>query len=772
MRKTSFICRSVFLYLCLTLPLFLKAQIAPGQWQMHLAYHDAVKSIKAFSKVFVLSDGALYSYDGNDNSIQTYDKANFLSDNDIADIDYCQSAGKIVIAYRNGNIDLLSPDDDVYNITDILTSSLRNKEINQIFVSGNKAYISSEGGIIILDITKCEISDAYTFAEKVKSTVLYHNLIIANTETGVYKGNIADNLKDSSKWICLDKRDIFTDLTIFKDRVVITAFDHNIFYFDVNNGKIDKIDTNVINVNVSSGYMYVYKNNVICVHNPDNGNITEYSTTIPVRHILKDGNTLWISSSELGLNKCSLKDKAAVISVSNIIPDSPVRNLFDFMKFDSQGKLLVAGGSLNYFGIYNEGTLMTYQNNKWFNFPEDGISDKTGLEYINLTSLAEDESTEGHYFAGSARQGLYEYRDNRFYKLHTFDNSGLATILPDINPYNYVSVDGVQYDSKGNLWMLNNEVDTILKIMHKDGSWSGLFYPELKGLPTFKHILLENDGEYIWTASTRAAPGIFCSYTNGTIFNDKDDVHRFSGDSFKNQDNITVTVNDIFFFEKDLNGIMWIGTDQGIFTLNDPSSFINDDNLIFNRVKIPRNDGSGLADYLLSNVYTSAICIDSGNRKWIGTKGNGIYFLDESGTETLLHFTVENSPLLSNNIINIKIDSESGNVFIATDKGLCIYGSDSFASRETLDKSDITVFPNPVMPETDGIVHVKGLSYNCTVKILNSAGRIVYEDKSNGGGFTWNCGNGSRRVPSGIYYIMAIDQNGRKSVVKTVTIIK
>ena len=146
-----------------------------------------------------------------------------------------------------------------------------------------------------------------------------------------------------------------------------------------------------------------------------------------------------------------------------------------------------------------------------------------------------------------------------------------------------------------------------------------------------------------------------------------------------------------------------------------------DDKVIFERVKIPRNDGTNLADYLLSGIYTTAICIDDANRKWVGTQNNGIFLLSEDGKETIHHFTSDNSPLPSNYIQSIAINSSTGSVFIGTSLGLVEYASDATEPENSLYESNIKVYPNPVNPEFDGPVTINGMSDKCTVRIVSSS---------------------------------------------------
>ncbi len=189
-------------------------------------------------------------------------------------------------------------------------------------------------------------------------------------------------------------------------------------------------------------------------------------------------------------------------------------------------------------------------------------------------------------------------------------------------------------------------------------------------------------------------------------------------------------------------------------------------------MKVPRNDGSNLADYLLNNVPVKCIRIDGANRKWIGTVNNGVYLLSADGIETIHHFTADNSPLISDVINDIAINAETGEVFIATDMGLCSFMGDATEAEKTLERNAIKVYPNPVRPEYAGDVHITGLAFNTDVKIANAAGKLVYQGTSNGGRFDWNCCyKTGKRVASGIYYVLCTDEEGKKGACAKILII-
>lgn len=745
------------------------ATIPTGEWKSHFSYHNATKSLKAFDRLFVLSYGSIYSFDSEDNSLYIYDKTGGLSDTYISDIEYCDKEKAMLIIYSNGNIDILYEDETIYNFTDIKNSSVTDKTIYNTYIKDSNAYISTAFGIVIFNIEKVEISNSYNLGKAVNSTIVYNDNIIASTQDGLFTGNINDNLLDISKWNKISE-DEFVSLFTFDDSILGKDINGTLYSIDIDNYRKQIIIDNCTTVNMNNGKMAVYKPDELYIYHSLSDKYIYNLTETDINHIYIDNNTIWISQGYKGLTEFSISENNLVYNRYEILPNSPRRNYSHYITFSKEDKMLMVGGTHNYSNIEYEGTVMIYENNKW-SYLDDDISSKTGVKYINLTSIVEDPKEDNHYFVGSGRHGLYEFKDNKFVKLHTYNNSGLTTIIP-ADPKNYVSVDGLKYDNNGNLWMVNNEIDTIIKIMKPDGSWKGLYYPEISGLPTFRKLLFDKD-ERLWTNSSRYKAGMFCLDINNTVDYNDDDKHKFVGPTFTNQDGISETINDIFDFCFDNNGEMWLVTDKGVFVLRNPEDFLSGNNVIFERVKIPRNDGTDLADYLLSGVYTTAICTDDANRKWIGTQNNGIFLLSEDGKETIHHFTTNNSPLPSDYIQSIAVNSSTGSVFIGTSLGLIEYGGDATEPENGLYKSNISVYPNPVNPEFEGPVTITGISDNSIVKIVNTNGSLIYQDFSNGGTFTWNINDkNGRTVPSGVYHAIITDKENSRSISINITVIR
>jgi hypothetical protein len=189
------------------------------------------------------------------------------------------------------------------------------------------------------------------------------------------------------------------------------------------------------------------------------------------------------------------------------------------------------------------------------------------------------------------------------------------------------------------------------------------------------------------------------------------------------------------------------------------------------RIKIPRNDGSGLADYLLGTETVTTIAVDGANRKWFGTMSSGAYLMSEDGKKELLHFNSANSPLLSDNMVKISVNNLTGDVWFGTSEGIISYRGDATAGRD--DYSEMYVFPNPVREDYEGLVTVTGLVEGSTVKITDISGNLVYEAASLGGQVTWDLLNyRSARVATGVYLVFCNNEGGSLTKVTKLLVIR
>lgn len=759
----------ITLFFTLCTPVTAQVEVANGEWLLHLSYQKPTDCLEAFNRIYTLASGNLYQFNPQDNSVLLYNKDNILSDNNIACIAYCSSQKAILMAYSNGNIDLLYQDNAIYNITDLKESSLPDKNVNNIYIDGDLAYISLNGTLLVLNVKRGEIKDSYNLGKEIQSTIIIGENIYCSTPQGIFTAKTTDNLKDVSNW------SLFNTLQtkkLFNRNGQLIAFTTDRQLRTINYNTSTPVMKNVTDCFDTSAGIAVADENSITILS-DNGSTT-YQTNINTITAISynSGNSIWICS-ENGLGKYKIKDGNLICTLTPFSPQSPASNIFCIQKFFNNALYAIASNMNNIYLTNKEtqpGIIMKYSDGNWSEFKTSDIKETTDIDFLNATSIAMDPTDNSHFYVGTARRGLYEFNNGSFSKYHSFTNSPLATILPgNQNPQMFVSVTGLQYDSKGNLWMFNNECDTIIRVIQANGKWTSLYYEQIKGLPTFGDFLFY-DENYVLANSTRYKPGVFIINTKGSLNAKQHDTY-FLGPTLINQEGRSETVNALFFVAKDMDGLIWLGTDNGIFTIEDLSTLMKNKSNNVKRIKVPRNDGSNLADYLFTNVYTTCIAIDAANRKWIGTQNNGIFLIDSDNTTTLHHFSQENSPLPSDNIESIAIDNNNGHVYIGTRQGLVVYGGDATNAEEKLHKNSIEVYPNPVRPDFVGNVSITGLTEDCSINIVSPNGLCVNSGQSNAGMYSWDCAsqNGDR-VPAGIYTIVARATDGTVKTAKLTVI--
>lgn len=740
------------------------------QWEIYPSYHNAQKNVSGKDKVYSLCNDNLMSYQASTQELYLYDKSNLLNESKIAFIKYNEQVKKLIIVYTDGNIDVLRDDETVINIPQYKNKNLNNKDINGVNVEGKYALLSTGFGVVQIDLDKEVIVNTYTLDLKTNAATIYKNTIYAATSSGVYTGSLSQNLLDKNNWKKISGH-YLTELLVFDGYLYGNNTSASLFRLNNSSMAFEDMDEKKITIfNISNGMLIAANSSKIYLFKKANERtaISQANTFVDLSY---SNGTFWASMEYDGLKPYKLNAQNQLEAAGEaLIPNSPIRDYSNFVTYTG-GRLLAVGGSLNYNNITTPGTVMYYEDGKWTNF-QDGtdITSVTKVPYTNTVNIAQDPRDPNHHFVTSARVGLYEFQDGKLLHYYTCDNSRVNSILPnDALRKQYVSTAGAIYDQDNNLWFINNQVDTIINIIKADGSWTKIYDEKIKGLPTFDYILFDKK-KRVWLNSRRYQPGIYMLDYNGTIEDDSDDQSIFRS-SITNQDGTTYNPDFFYCMTEDKNGEIWVGTSLGLFVISNPDEFLNN-NFNYTQIKVPRNDGSNYADYLLNNTAVTCIAVDGANRKWIGTT-SGVYLVSADGLETIYHFTTDNSPLISNSINSIAIDPHSGRVMIATEKGLVAYNNDASEPEESLEKSQVMAYPNPVKPEYNGYITIKGLTQNSSVKITSSNGQLITSGTSNGGIFTWNGRNKQgKRVASGVYSVMATNEEGQESVVTKIIMIK
>lgn len=461
-------------------------------------------------------------------------------------------------------------------------------------------------------------------------------------------------------------------------------------------------------------------------------------------------------------------DPELLKTVSTLNPGGPKYNKFGYIDY-SDGRLYTCGtynGSIDY-----PASIQILEDDEWQNFSDEGIKEKTGVSFVCICVIDHDPKDPRHIFAGG-RNGVYEFYDGKLKGFYNDNNSPIEAY--DLKNREYELVLGLKFDDDGNLWLLNSQAPSQSLIeftadrkfishpkaelmLLNDGGFLNKSAGNLKGMTRDSRGL-------IWFVNDHPSHQLFGCFRPGT-----EQYQIFSGD-FYNQDGTNLGLQNIRCVAEDIDGNIWLGTNAGPFYLT-PSQ-INSDRNVLTQFKVPRNDGTNYADYLLSGVDISAIAVDAAGRKWFGTNGSGVYLISRDNIEQIQHFTTSNSPLLSDNITAITINHDTGEVFFATENGLCSYMSNAVTAADNMSKDNVYAYPNPVTPDFTGSVTIVGLSLDADVKITTANGVLVNKGRSNGGLYSWDCCDLSgRRVTSGIYMVQTATADGSGGTVCKVAVV-
>lgn len=757
-------------------PGFVNAQLAMGKWRTHFAYNNVEQITQSENKIFAVSEGSLFSVDKEDEGIEFYSKVSGLNDGTISVIEYDKISKQLLIVYANGNIDLMSSG-GVINIIDLFIKQMSSsKVINNITFFDKKAYLSCNFGILVINMEKREIADTYFIGAnasevKVQKTVVHNGSIYAATNSAIYKASVSEpNLVNYEYWTTLSGlpgSGEIKSLEVINGKLIL--FRSGKLY--VQNPDLTwsdlfpELSISYLNTSSDNLFLLASTGTLYLVNNMFEKTIIEGIGSISDSEYDAINKTSWFAGSSTGV--ISYKTVASIPEIKTYKPAGPALNIPWEMTFAGQKLIVVQGGrwSGQYF---RPGLVMIYENGFWTNIPASAIESQTGKPVLDFMNIAVDPADNQHFFITSYGTGLYEFNNNSFTKWHNFTNSTIETIVLT-DPNKYMRLDGAVYDPQGNLFLANSMTSNYLKLLTKDGEWLQL-KPTATTRETIGKIVINNQNiNQKWIMCPRTGELIVFD-DNGTFKDNADDKSVvFKNYADPDNDGGTIIPTFCFSMAQDKNGVVWLGTDIGPLLFYNTSR-VFDNGYTCSRVKIPRNDGTNQADYLLVGERIRAIAVDGANRKWLGTESSGVYLMSENGQEMIKHFTVSNSPLLSNSIMSIAIDPVTGEVFFGTGQGIVSYQSDAAEASGSF--NDVYAYPNPVREGYNGIITITGLVENTQVKITDLNGNLICSTTSNGSIATWNGKDlHGRKVSTGIYLVVCAAPDGSQSSITKIMVI-
>ena len=767
---------ALLLALLLLSALQLQAQ-STGSWKAFPSFYNVTRMEEGGGKVWVLASGNLMSHDTQTGETSVYTKGSPLSDATIADIGWNATARRLLVVYANGNMDLLSADGTAANLSDYYNKSLTyDKTVHAIVMDGRNAYLATAFGIVKVNMQRAEIDDTYTLGTAVHDILVEGHTLYAATDKGLLRASDADNLLQADSWKVLNASPWTAVARL--DGTLWAAAQGNVSAIDTRTGQAtERWQPYYTRTQRTAGRLIFYGSGTRAFFlNADKSiNSVGYDNCYAWRYNEADGT--WWAGTDNGqaLHLSFGTDGTVTVLAGNIIPNSPHSNHFGNMKMTGSTLITVPGiGSDN-----RPGTVQLWDGSTWTFFDESFVP-ALGHRYRGLTDMAADPTDPARVIV-SGSCGVYEFRNGQLQRSWNLDNSPLqpAVTVTKNNPASvwpdYTCVYTVAVDAQGTLWCANSiSPSTSLLSMDKDGNWTA--HPHSELMVSVDGSLRSMDAMYgmmfdsrslLWFTNKDYRRPALVAYRTGT-----DALKAYT--TFINEDLATVDVSEVRCVAEDLDHSLWIGTNAGPLQLPAADISNNDPNAaaIFNQVKVPRNDGTNLADYLLADVAVKCIAVDGAGRKWMGTDNNGLYLISADNMTQLLHFTAENSPLPSNDVESVAVNGTTGEVFVGTAAGLCSYMGDASLPAETMTKDNVYAYPNPVRPGFSGRVTVVGLTLNADVKIVTASGTLVAEGRSNGGTFTWDLADlKGRRVASGVYMVQTATADGGKGTVCKIAVV-
>jgi ligand-binding sensor domain-containing protein len=757
--KTRYIFSLIILFLVFSLNSM--SQSAMHQWRYYVNTSLVNQVVVGNNQVYAAYQNGLLQYDINNNETTVWSITNYLSDVEIETIYYDSIGNGCWIGYINGNIDFIQ-NNHVINIPFLKMSDLMgDKKIVSFQNEGKFILAAFSKGILKINIAKREITDTYYLPLKnnlIKDFKVFQDSIYVISDSTIYtalKTNPLLASENSWKKNSLSVAVELSKLHLNDNQMFVETNKKKLFQFNAGSWSQVKFGYFSSDVNYDA---LISMNNQWAVLGYDgiqllDANFNEGQIIyrydgkyVPrPKYITKYGSNYWIGDHECGLVKWKDNFNNQVFKL-NGLPKSSV-----FSVAFNQGQLAITSGvpSRTEFSYNGDGLYVKLEDN-WKLFDRYNQSKWKNKLLFDVGSVSFNPKNKGEFAVGS----------NSFVPLSiSYSGSQIDTIFTDSNSLlkrsalgnGFTFVSDVKYDDDGNLWVLNPYTSNPLKVYTKNKTWTNINTSSSTTNSYAKNLVMDYNGNK-WVSFPGV--GIVGIKTGKTPELTSDDSYRIINDGESSGSLPSKEVNALAI---DFDNNLWIGTDAGFAILYNAPGILDGQNQSFTvqRIKLKYE---GNVEYLLGKTSISDIEIDGGNRKWIATTNAGLFLLSADGNDLIASYTTENSPLISNNLYDIQLNHDTGELFIVTDLGLV-----SFRVDATYGKSDYEstkVFPNPYKTNHSQGITIQGIKYDSDVKITDAAGNLVYKTTSNGGTAYWNAKNfNGERVSPGIYFFWTAPNN-------------
>lgn len=741
-----------------------------GVWLDHLPYSNGVDVIENNQLVYCATEQGLFIYDNIEKTIQRLSKVNGLSDVGLTCLGWSDDLNILLIGYANGNLDLLIGS-EVVNAPEILISGnfSGQKRINAIETREEFAYICTNFGIVQYDLRAQVVKETFIIGSDgnpvaVNGLAFSDDSIHAATPQGLLEAQQNDQLIDFQNWS--------RNTGIGKPINHVTYFDgmvmankptppnqDSIFYYSGGQWLYASelvFISNVLDLRADRGFLHVgngfssviykpgfqvmYNMQASSTGNPDFAGRAAAMGTITSSYWVADGQGLYQGFSLDG-----------GFFVFNHKPNSP--NSQNVFKMTHDGsRMFVAPGEINdvWAPQFNNDGFYTLTEYSWRNIPTTSFAN-----YKDIVAHITDPADPDHFYASSYGSGILEFQGNQFQGII---NSSNSVIPPTSNGEHRIG--GFSADPEGNVWFSNSLTDSPLGVIRADGSIAVYSLGSAANSSTAIKDILYTSQDQIWI-QTRTSGAVVAFFDESTILR----TRRLTA----TEGNGNLPTETVLSFAEDLDGEIWIGTDEGMAVLFSPQNIFEPNRNYDAQIIVIDEDGDGNGERVLGSERINDIAVDGSNKKWFATATQGVFYTSENAREQIYNFNTDNSPLPSNNVLDIEIDDVTGMVYFGTDQGIVSFQGRATAGVEV--HREVFAYPNPVEPGYDGPILIRGLVTNAQVKITDIEGNLIFETIAEGGQAVWDGRSfDGRKASSGVYLAYITNDEGSQTAVTKILI--
>lgn len=742
----------------------LQAQDDYGKWVLHpiFAGENITNCIDTGDEVYYLASGNLYRYDKDTQENEHLNRANYLNDSGVENIYFNADKNYIMVAYQNSNIDVIDlRNGDVSNISDIKNADIStSKAINSItFAAPNMAIVATDFGFVIINDSKLEVISSYISDKAMEGAMILGKYLIINQGGKFHYAPATKHIQQmsdlSSAWVGL----VGPMIPIGDNRFFVLATDQlAVVTATEDNGRLSFSATKVasgrpVTVNKMSdgGYVASFKNTDYYYTTSAAGDNAARHEGAGIYSSSEGGSGMWVLDAQ------GLKHYNGDTLTDNILPNAiSISGVPFWMEYDvANSKLYLTSTADNVIldDLVGVTQINTFDGNFWQNVTPDGVPEPDEGCYWPVMSPNEDNT----YFISTRKKGFLKIANDKIVVNLNNASCGINDRMA-----------ALRFDSHGNLWIVQTrDNEHPVRVLTPAKQAKSQITAQDFIFNTSSHIRNLNSEGFKRSQFTigNGDTKVFTSGQYGealVLWNNNSDLSlsksiSFASGALTDQDGKSLDWYEIRSLATDNSGLVWMGTTSGMISFDPNKAF--DADFHVTHIKVPRNDGTNLADYLLDGQTVNCIAVDGANRKWIGTEASGLFLVSADGQTVLKNFNATNSVIGSNEIYQVCCDPTGNSVFVTTPLGVAEYKSDATPGQANF--NNIYAYPNPVRPDYGGPINITGLMDNSLVKIADPSGNVIRSLKSTGGMVSWDgCNYEGDLVPTGVYTILASQADG------------